>query len=385
MTKALKDAIKVVPVEGRALWRAFHHLPHDIYKNDPAWIAPLTLERESHFDKAKNPFFQHAKGAFWLALRGDEPVGRITAQIDALHLAQHHDATGHFGFIEGIDDPDVFAALLGEAEAWLKAEGMARAAGPISFAMWDEPGLLVDGFDIPPCVMMGHARPYYEARIKAQGYTPLQDLLAYDILAQKPFPAQLQRVIDRAQQKHGFHFRPARFDKKHFEEEIALILDIMNDAWAENWGFVPMTKAEIADLAVVFKLLLKPDALVIAEYEGEAVGFAMMVPNINEATRDLDGRLFPFGFLKLLWRLKVTGVSSGRMAMMGVRRKWWMSPAGAIIALMIIYKAKTSDFTRNTRHAELSWILDSNERIKHVLKSVGATPIKRYRIYEKAL
>jgi len=385
MTIAKEDAVNVVPVEGRALWRAFHRLPHQIYKDDPAWIAPLTLERESHFDKAHNPFFQHAKGQFWLALRGGEPVGRITAQIDALHLAQHNDATGHFGFIEGIDDPAVFAALLGTAEAWLKAEGMRRAAGPISFAMWDEPGLLVEGFESPPNVMMGHARPYYEKRIAAQGYTPLQDLLAYDILTQKPFPEKLQRIIARLEKKSGFHFRPARFDKKHFDAEVALLLDILNDAWVENWGFVPMTRAEIDDMASVFKYLLRPDALVIAEYEGEAAGFAMMIPNLNEAARDLKGRLFPFGFLKLLWRLKVSGVSSGRMAMMGIRRKWWMSPAGATLALLIIEKAKSGKFVRHSTHAELSWILDSNERIKHVLEAVGSTVIKRYRIYEKAL
>jgi hypothetical protein len=385
MTIANKDAVRVVPVEGRDLWRAFHQLPHVIYQNDPAWIAPLTLERNSHFDKAHNPFFQHAKGQFWLALRQGEPVGRITAQIDALHLAQHNDATGHFGFIEGIDDPAVFAALLGTAEAWLKAEGMRRAAGPISFAMWDEPGLLVEGFEIPPNVMMGHARPYYQTRIAAQGYTQLQDLLAYDILTQKPFPEKLQRIIGRLEKKSGFNFRPARFDKKHFEAEIEMLLDIMNDAWAENWGFVPMTKAEIDDMASVFKYLLRPDALVIAEYEGEAAGFAMMIPNLNEAIRDLKGRLFPLGFLKLLWRLKVSGVSSGRMAMMGIRRKWWMSPAGATLALLIIQKAKAGKFVRHSTHAELSWILDSNERIKHVLEAVGSTVIKRYRIYEKAL
>lgn len=382
---ARDGAVTVVPVEDKALWRAFHRLPHDIYKNDPNWVAPLNLERKIHFDKAHNPFFQHAKGAFWLAMRGGVPVGRITAQIDELHLAQHNDATGHFGFIEGIDDAAVFGALLREAETWLKSQGMRRALGPVSFAMWDEPGLLVDGFDNPPNVMMGHALPYYQGRILAEGYSPAQDLLAYGYPIHQPFPPTLQRLIARAQDKHKFHFRPARFDKQHFASEIALILDIMNDAWAENWGFVPMTKAEIDDMASVFKFLLRPDALVIAEYEGEAAGFAMMIPNLNEAIRDLKGRLFPFGVLKMLWRLKVSGVSSGRMAMMGVRRKWWRSPVGAIVALMIIQKAKTGDFVRRAEQAELSWILDSNERIKHVLKSVGASVIKRYRIYQKAL
>jgi hypothetical protein len=161
--------------------------------------------------------------------------------------------------------------------------------------------------------------------------------------------------------------------------------DIMNDAWSENWGFVPMTKAEIEDQAMVFKYLLRPDALVIAEYDGEVAGFGIMFPNLNEAIRDLGGRLLPFGFAKMLWRLKVSGVRSGRLALMGVRKKWWTSPVGAIMALLIIEQAKTSDFARPGARAELSWILDSNERVKRVLAFFGATIIKRYRIYEKPL
>jgi hypothetical protein len=380
-----QGAVTVVPVEGRALWRDFHHLPYGLYKDDPNWVAPLLLERKFHFDKSHNPFFQHAKGAFWLAYRGDEPVGRITAQIDALHLEHHNDATGHFGFIEGTDDPAVFKALLGTAEAWLRSEGMRRCVGPISFSMWDEPGLLVEGFDRPPNVLMGHALPYYEGRITAQGYSQVQDLLAYEYPVHKPYSESLQRIIARAQQKRHFHCRPLRNDRKTFPSEIALILDIMNDAWSDNWGFVPMTQAEGDDMAAILKYLLRPDAFVIAEYEGEPIGFSMMLPNVNEAARDLNGRLFPFGFAKLLWRLKVSGVRSGRLALMGVRRKWWSTPVGATVALLIIRNTEASAFAAKGVNAELSWILDSNERIKDVLAHMGATVIKRYRIYEKAL
>ncbi len=377
--------LTIVPVEGRALWRTFHHLPYKLYKDDPNWVPPLLLERQMHFDPKHNPFFQHAKAGFWLALRDGEPVGRITAQIDALHLKQHNDATGHFGFIEGVDDKGVFEALLGTAEQWLRAECMQRSVGPVSFAMWDEPGLLVDGFDRPPNVLMGHALPYYERRITGAGYTQVQDLLAYEYPIQKPFAENVQRLIQRAQEKHSFVFRPLRMDKKNFPSEIELIRDMMNDAWSENWGFVPMTSAEIEDIAMLFKFFLKPDAVVIAEYDGEPAGFGMMIPNLNEAIRDLNGRLLPFGFIKMLWRMKVSGVHSGRLALMGMRRKWWSSPAGAIIALLIVQNAKTSNFARLGVHAELSWILDSNERIKRVLALFGATITKRYRIYEKAL
>ncbi len=367
------------------MWRAFDHLPHTLYKGDPNWVAPLLLERQMHFDPKHNPFFQHAKANFWLALRNGTPVGRITAQIDELHLQQHNDATGHFGFIEGVNDKAVFSALLNTAEDWLREQGMRRSLGPVSFAMWDEPGLLVDGFETPPNVLMGHHLPYYENLITGSGYTQAQDLLAYEYPMHQPFSEGTQRLIARAQEKHKFNFRPLRMDKKNFPLELKLIRDIMNDAWSENWGFVPMTEAEIDDIAMLFKFFLKPDAVVIAEYDGEAAGFAMMLPNINETIRDLNGRLLPFGFIKMLWRLKVKGVQSGRMAMMGVRRKWWNSPVGAIVALLIVQNAKNSDFASTAVKGELSWILDSNERIKRVLAQFGATVTKRYRIYEKAL
>jgi len=348
-------------------------------------VAPLFLERRIHFSRSHNPFFRHAKAAYWLALRNGEPVGRITAQIDSLHLAQHNDATGHFGFLEGIDDPAVFAALLAAAEAWLRSEGMRRCLGPVSFAMWDEPGLLVEGFDRPPNVMMGHALPYYEPRIVEQGYSQVQDLLAYEYPIHQDAPEQVRRLIERARQRREFTFRPIRDDRKHLDGEVALIHDILNDAWHDNWGFVPMTRAEIDDMVATFRLLLRPDAIVIGEYKGEPAGFAMMIPNLNEALAGLNGRLLPFGILKLLWRFKVRGVRSGRLALLGVRRKWWDTPVGAIVALLCIHEAKMSDFARPGTHAELSWILDSNERIKKVLALFGATVIKRYRIFGKSL
>ena len=373
----------MVPVEDRRLFRAFHHLPHKLYRHDPNWVAPLLLERQIHFDKKHNPFFQHAKVQFWLALRDGEPVGRITAQIDSLHLEQHEDATGHFGFIEGIDDPAVFKALLDTAEAWLKSNGMRRMLGPVSFAMWDEPGLLVEGFDRPPQILMGHHLPYYEKLIEAQGYAPAQDLLAYEYPLAQDFPEQLQRFIDRAAKHDEIRFRP--LDMKNMAPEIVLIRDILNDAWQDNWGFVPMTQAEIEDIASMFRYLLKPDAVVIAEYGGETVGFAMGLPNLNEALKGLDGRLLPFGILKLLWRFKVRGVKSGRLALMGIRRKWRDTPVGVVAALLCVHKAKVSDFARPAVSAELSWILDSNERIKKMLALFGAKVVKRYRIYEKAI
>jgi hypothetical protein len=382
---AIDAELTVVPVEGRALWRQFHNLPRTLYRDDPNWIAPLRLERRMHFDPKHNPFFQHAKVAFWLALRGDVPVGRITAQIDALYIERYNDATGHFGFIEAVDDPAVFRALLDTAEGWLRAHGMRRSVGPVSFAMWDEPGLLVEGFDRPPNVMMGHALPYYQQRIAETGYSQLQDLLAYERSVRAPLPDKMQKMIERAQRMHNFVLRPIRTDRKGLAADIETARDILNDAWSENWGFVPITEAEVADIAELFKLLLKPDALIIAEFNGEGAGVGMLLPNLNEMIRDLDGRLLPFGFLKLWWRLNVKGPRSGRMALMGVRKKWGNSAGGAALATMIIKKAQNSHFARNVLQAELSWILDSNKRMKRILEMIDAKIIKRYRIYEKTI
>ncbi len=382
---AKNTALRVVPVEGKDLWRAFHRLPYRLYKDDPNWVAPLLLERKIHFDKSHNPFFQHAKAAFWLAFSNGAPVGRITAQIDALHLERYNDATGHFGFIEGIDDPSVFEALLGVAETWLRSEGMRRSVGPVSFSLWDEPGLLVEGFDRPPSVLMGHALPYYQKHIVASGYSGIQDLLAYDYENGQPLAPAMERIIERAQEKQKFHFRNIRMDGKNFKSEVALLLDIVNDAWSDNWGFVAMTQAEVDDMASMFKILLRPDSVVIAEYDGQPVAFELTLPNINEAIRDLGGRLLPFGIIKLLWRLKVAGVGTVRMPLMGVRRKWQNTPIGAALALSMIQHARINAWKHGGKRAELSWILESNERLRHMLTLVGGTVYKRYRIYEKAL
>ena len=380
-----QSAVTVLRVEGRAMWRAFHHLPHQLYKDDPNWVPPLLIDRRMHFSKARNPFFQHAEVECWLACRDGVPVGRITAQIDALHLARHKDGTGHFGYIEAVDDPAVFAALITTAEAWLHAKGMRRCVGPISFSMWDEPGLLVEGFDTPPSVLMGHALPYYQARLAALGYTPVQDLLAYDYDTSHPIAPAMARVIERASGQHKFQFRTIRMDRKNFKGEVDLLLDILNDAWSDNWGFVSMTQAEIDDVAALFRFILRPEAVVIAEYDGEAAGFCLTLPNINEAIADLNGRLFPFGIVKLLWRLKVSGIRSARMSMMGVRRKWQNSSVGAALAMSIIQRSRDSHSARKVLRGELSWILDSNHRIKHMLPLVGAAVYKRYRIFERPL
>jgi hypothetical protein len=381
---ALRASIEIVPVRSKADWHAFHHLPFSLYADDPNWVPPLLLERRFHFDAKHNPYFQHAIAEFFLARRGGAVVGRITAQVDRLHQERYGDGTGHFGFIEASDDQAVFDALLKAAEDWLRAQGMRRAIGPVSFSLWDQPGLLVDGFDTPPYVMMNHHRPYYAARITAAGYAKAEDLIAYSYSPDAPME-RLEKLLARAMRSGDVTLRNIRMDKAHFKGEVAMLLDIINDAWSDNWGYVPMTQAEIDDLAGVLKLLLKPGDVAIAEYKGEPAAFAAIFPNLNEAIRDMKGRLFPFNWMKLLWRMKIKRPKTARMPMMGVRKALQSSPVGAALALSVIKSAREFNFSLGVRGSELSWILERNARMRHMIEMVGGRPYKTYRLYEKPL
>ena len=379
----MSEPIEIVPVQTKAQWRDFHHLPFKIYKGDPQWVAPLLLERQFHFQPKHNPYFQHARAAFFLAYRGGEPVGRITAQIDQLHLERYNDATGHFGFIEAVDDAEVFGALLKAAEDWLRQNGMKRAIGPVSFSLWDQPGLLVEGFDTPPYVMMNHHRPYYAGHITSAGYQKAEDLIAYRYGPQASLKSW-DRLMARAMRGGEVTLRNIHMDKR-FKDEVAMLLDIINDAWSDNWGYVRMTQAEIDELAGVLKLLLRPGDVAIAEYQGKPAAFTAIFPNLNEAIRDMNGRLFPFNWIKLLWRMKVKRPKTARMPMMGVRKSLQATPIGAALALSVIRSVREFNFSNGVEDSELSWILERNDRVRHVIEMVGGVPYKTYRVYEKPI
>ncbi|MEK0082356.1 hypothetical protein [Benzoatithermus flavus] len=375
--------LRLESVSGKAGLTSFIGLTRRIYAGDPSWVQPLTLERLDHLNQKKNPFLRAIDVRYWIAWRGSEPVGRISAQINRRHLERYRDATGHFGFLDAIDDPAVFAALLGAAEDWLRRQGMRRLAGPFNLSINDECGLLVEGFDTPPNLMMGHARPYYRERVEALGYTKLKDLLAYDFDVAAPWPPAARRLLDRLRRMPGVRIRP--LDMRRYEEEIATVCRIFNDAWADNWWFIPFGEDEALYLAKSLKPLVNPGSFAIGELDGEPVAMTAALPNLNEAIRDLDGRLLPFGWARLLWRLKVKGLKTGRMPLMGVVRRLQGTPKGAALALGIIDAVKSHHAARGYERAELSWILEDNEAVKAVIHAVGAVPYKRYRIYGKAL
>jgi len=367
--------------EARGVASDFLDVPHTVYRDDPAWIPPLRLERRQFLSPDHNPWFEHGRARRWVAYRDGRPVGRISAQVDELARRHHGDDLGFFGFLDAVDDAPVFDALFGAAESWLRDHGSRRIRGPFSFSINQESGLLVDGFEHPPAIMMGHGRPHFSTHLERLGYTGAMDLLAYWIREGFPMP----RVVERLQDRYADRLRVRPMDSDRMESEMELLREIFNDAWAGNWGFVPFTRAEFHEMGKELKLFV-PDTLVqVAEIDGRAAAFIVCLPNLNEAIRDLDGRLLPFGWAKLLWRLLGHRLETTRIPLMGVRSRYQGKALGAALALSVIQAVTDAGVALGYRAAELSWILEDNEGMRSILRSVGSEPYKRYRVYEKRL
>jgi hypothetical protein len=380
MTKDTPVEIKALDGSRRSL-RQFIEVPWRIYRDDPTWRAPLLVEREMQLSPKQNPAFHHLDWQGWLALREGVVVGRISAQIDRLRRDYHDDDVGYFGMLEGPDDPVVFSALMQTAEAWLRERGVKNIQGPFNLTINEECGLLVDGFDTPPVVMMGHARPYYAAQLDALGYRKAMDLIAYWVSLDFEHPRAMQRLLERY--KDRIRVRP--ISGKVFSQEMDLLREIFNDAWAKNWGFVPFTVEEFRELGKALRIMLPDDLVQIAEVDGEAAAFIVGLPNLNEAARDLNGRLLPFGLFKLLWRLKVGFPETARVPLMGVRQRYQHGPMGAALAYSVIGAMQSRLYERGARGCELSWILETNAGMRNIIESLGSHAYKTYRIYEKRL
>jgi hypothetical protein len=374
------EPVRVAAMEGRRALHKFLRLPWSLYADDPAWVPPLILERRQLLSP-RDPYFDHARVRAWIAYRGSRPVGRISAQIDRLHLERYQDATGFFGLLEAEDDPETFRALLSAAETWLRGHGMVRILGPFNLSINQECGLLVEGFETPPMVMMGHGRPYYAGRIEEQGYGKAKDLVAYrinsDFSLSRAMELLLARVSGRVQT------RTLRRDR--FAEDLRILQDIFEDAWSSNWCFIPFTAREFDHLGRTLRLLVHDDFVHIAEVDGEPAAMIAAFPNVNEAIHDLNGRLFPWNWIKLLWRLKVRHPKTARVALMGVRKRYHNSRVGAALALLVIVALRECGVRRGVQEVELSWILEDNVGTRNIIESLGGVVYKRYRIYEKRL
>ena len=308
-------------------------------------------------------------------------MGRISAQIDELHLERYQDATGFYGQLEAEDDPAAFRALFATVESWLGQHGMRRVWGPFNLSINHECGMLVDGYQTPPMVMMGHARPYYEERIKQFGYQEEKDLLAYLAPTDFSFTPAMRSIIRRY--KDIISIRAFNFAR--LEDELAILKDVYEDAWSANWGFLPFTQKELQHMGRDLKQFVPEEFVGIAEIEGRPEALIVVFPNLYEAIRDLNGRLLPWGWLKLLWRLKTAAIKTLRVPLMGVRQKHHNSRVGAALALSLIAHVQEVALKRHYRQVEMSWILEENQGMRNMIEGIGGKAYKRYRIFAKAI
>ena len=375
--------LAIAVVRDRRDKRAFIEMTRELYAGDPNFVQPLTFERLDHLDPAKNPALAQMEVGYWMVYRGPRIVGRISAQVNRAHLDRHGDATGQFGFFESIDDPEIVELLMDTVEIWARERGMRCIQGPFTLSINEESGLLIDGFEEPPCMMMPYGKPYYAERLEALGYRKAKDLIAYDFDVAAPWPHEAVRLMERVKHLKGLNVRPLNMSR--YQEEIALICEIFNDAWAANWNFIPFGAEEAQHMAKSIKPLVNAETFAIAEIENRPVAMAVTLPDINLAIGDLGGRLLPFGWLKLLWRLKVSGVKRWRMPLMGVRRELQGTLKGAAAALGVIDAIRSYHGPRGVERGELSWLLEDNDGIRQLVETIGGIPYKTYRIYERDL
>jgi hypothetical protein len=369
-------------VTGRDL-DEFIALPKRLYRGHKGYIPPLDLERKEMLSRNKNPYFQHAHGELFLASRNKEVVGRMSAQFCRLHQEKYRNDTGHFGWVDTIDDIHVIRALAKSAESWLKSSGAKRALGPFSFSSNEESGLLVDGFDSQPMLMMPFHLPYQGRLLEACGFAKAKDLLAYTVDKAAYHAVGSSRMLDKAKDESRIRLRS--LNMKNYKPDLAALLQVFNDAWSDNWEMVPFAQPEIEAAAASMKPLIDPNLVVIAEIDGEVAGMLVCLPNLLEAVRDLDGRLLPFGWAKLLWRLKCKTLKTARVPLMGIRKKYHGTLTGAALLPLMFHRLREPFFARGLEQVELSWILEDNLPMRRVLEGIGAKVYKTYRVYEKAI
>ena len=371
--------------KGRA---AFVDLGRAFSDRLPHFVPQLRSEQLELVDPAKNPFFGHAEVQLFIAKRAGKPVGRISAHIDHLALELPREqgmgpGTGLFGYFDA-EDEAVAQALLARAEDWLRARGMTRALGPISLSIWEEPGLLVHGQDHAPMIMMGHHPAHYAPWIEGAGYAEAKRLLTYDLDVQQEFPPLIRRIVQSGERNERITVR--RVDKKRWDEEVATILHILNDAWSSNWGFIPFTEAEIAHAGKKLRPIIHEDLNMIAELDGRPVAFMLTFPDLNRPLMEIGGKLFPFGWLKLLRWLRRPKQADMRVPLMGVLKELHNSRLASQLAFMMISQIRDVAATRyKANRGEIGWILDDNQGMKAIADAIDSKINREYVIYERAL
>lgn len=372
--------IEVVEVETPAQLQEFILYPNGLYRDVPQYVTPLLMERKEFFDFEKNPFYKTSKVKLFLAMDGRTVCGRIATCINYTHNDFHHEKAGFFGFFDTPDDYEVAKALLKVAMITLAKEGVDLMRGPMNFSTNHEIGFLVEGFELPPVVMMPYNHPYQPRLAEKFGLKKVMDLHAYIVMEETGISPRVQGVVEKLKERSKITLRS--LDMKDFDREVKLINNVYNQAWAHNWGFVPMNEEEFMHMGASLKQIVDPDLVLIAEYEGQPVGFSLALPDINQALIHLKGRLMPFGFFKLLWHTKIRNKINGvRLITMGV------VPQFQKRGLDMIFFTET--YRRGTpkgyHWAEASWILETNELMCRSIEQMGGKLYKRYRIMEMPL
>ncbi len=374
------SGLQVHAVQDRAGLRQWLSVPHRIFAGDPAWIPPLALaERQRLSPKA--PIREFGEVALFLASRDGTPVGRISAQVNRRHLAEHRDSTGHFGFFDCQQDPQAATALVAAAAQWLGARAITRMKGPFNFTINEECGCLVENFTDPPVVMMPHARAFTGQLLEQAGLVKAMDLYSYRCSPKAPPP--LKGLARAAERFPGARLR--KLDLRHYDDEVRLMVEIFNDAWRGNWGFVPFGDAEARHMASEMRPALRADFGRVLLLGSEPAGIMVALPDVNGLIAGFDGRLLPFNWTRLAWDLTRRNERGARIVLLGLRRKYQSSPqAGALLALMIVDLLKQQSFA-HLDWVDFGWVLENNHRMNRIAARIAGAPYKIHRLYEKAL
>jgi GNAT superfamily N-acetyltransferase len=380
--------ITIQPVSDKKSRGVFVDLGRSFAAREPHSVPQIRSELLELVDPGKNPFFGHARAQLFIAYRDGAPIGRISAHIDELALKMPTEqgfgpGTGNFGYFDA-EDETIAHALLHAAEEWLRSEGMTRALGPISMSIWEEPGLLVRGQDHPPMIMMGHHPAHYRGWIESYGYSKAKSLLTYDLDVTHEFPPLIQRIVKSGERNDRISIR--RVDKSRWDEEVQIVLSILNDAWSDNWGFVPFTEAEIAYAGKKLKPIILEPINLIAELDGKPVAFMLTFPDINDVLKRIDGRLFPFGWFHLLKWLRRPTDAGMRVPLMGVLKELHNSRLASQLAFMMISQIRRDAVANyKSERGEIGWILEDNQGMVAIADAIDSKINREYQIFEKSL